>query len=174
MEALEWCRARNRACKRGDSDASSIACNASEDHAQNARHVVRHEIQQRGTHLTQTRDLRRSRTLTRPTSLAANRRQRALREFVLRQDEVFLRLSYGGGTLSETLATATADRSHNIKCHGFAKKFSQKKHVAEIFPWACTRVEQSADRSGKRPAHAAICCPRRNFLCPRNAGTLFE
>jgi hypothetical protein len=39
------------------------------------------------------------------------------------------------------------------------EKIFAEKHGAEIFPWACTGVERSADRNGKNPAHTAMRCP---------------
>ena len=54
----------------------------------------------------------------------------------------------------------------NIKCHRVAEKFPRKKHPAEIFPWACTPIGQSADQSGNDAAHAAICCPQRELRLP--------
>jgi hypothetical protein len=74
-------------CERGNSDTCSTACDAFKGEASNRRRVVRHEIRHRRKHLSQTCDSRRARTLTRPTSLAANRRQR-----------VFARISLAAGS----------------------------------------------------------------------------
>jgi hypothetical protein len=43
----------------------------------------------------------------------------------------FFRERRGGGSLRPNI-------TRNIKRHGVAKKFPQKKHAAEIFPWACS------------------------------------
>jgi hypothetical protein len=81
-------RTISRAAKEIRTPVQSLG-RAFEGDAQDGRRVIRHEIRHRGKHLSLARDLRMPRTLTAPTSLAANRRQRAQRDFFMRQDEVF-------------------------------------------------------------------------------------
>lgn len=99
VDRSAWaCGASNLPCSQRDSDVSSIACGACAAGAQHRRRVVRHEIRCHGKHLTLTRVLGMARTLTACASLAANPRQSVLRDFVLRQDKVFLRRDCNSGT----------------------------------------------------------------------------
>jgi hypothetical protein len=61
----------------------------------------------RGKHLTLILISRLARTLTACASLAVNRRQSVLRDFSLRQDQVFPWRDRGGGTLRTLISAAT-------------------------------------------------------------------